>query len=55
MKTDGKSLTTISVKTVAIDDNVRFFQMIESISKVAEKGKHSFMIGYLNQIVQIKK
>ncbi|MDR2840915.1 MAG: slipin family protein [Paludibacter sp.] len=31
------------------DDNIRFFQMIETISKIAEKGKHTFMIGDLNQ------
>lgn len=37
------------------DDNIRFFQMIETISKIAEKGKHTFMIGDLNQIAQTKK
>lgn len=37
------------------DDNIRFFQMLETISKIAEKGKHTFMIGDLNQIGQIKK
>lgn len=34
------------------DDNIRFFQMLETISKIAEKGKHTFMIGDLNQIGQ---
>lgn len=37
------------------DENIRFFQMLETISKIAEKGKHTFMIGDLNQIAQIKK
>ena len=37
------------------DENIRFFQMIETISKIAEKGKHTFMIGDLNQITQTKK
>lgn len=32
------------------DENIRFFQMIETISKIAEKGKHTFMIGDLNQL-----
>ncbi|MCL2649871.1 MAG: slipin family protein [Candidatus Azobacteroides sp.] len=27
------------------DDNIKFFQWIETISKIAEKGKHTFMIG----------
>jgi len=37
------------------DDNIRFFQMLETISKIAEKGKHTFMIGDLHQIAQTKK
>lgn len=37
------------------DDNIRFFQMLETISKIAEKGKHTFTIGDLNQITQTKK
>lgn len=37
------------------DENIRFFQMIETISKIAEKGKHTFMIGDLNQVTQSKK
>ncbi|MDR1881186.1 MAG: slipin family protein [Prevotella sp.] len=27
------------------DENIKFFQMLETISKIAEKGKHTFMIG----------
>ena len=27
------------------DDNIKFFHWIETISKIAEKGKHTFMIG----------
>ena len=34
------------------DDNIRFFQMIETISKIAEKGKHTFMIGDMNQLIK---
>lgn len=37
------------------DDNIRFFQVLETISKIAEKGKHTFMIGDMNQIGQVKK
>lgn len=37
------------------DDNIRFFQLLETISKIAEKGKHTFMIGDMNQIAQTKK
>ena len=37
------------------DDNIRFFHMLEALSKVAEKGKHTFMIGDLSQMVQTKK
>lgn len=31
------------------DENIRFFQLLETISKIAEKGKHTFMIGDMNQ------
>jgi len=31
------------------DDNIKFFQIIETITKIAEKGKHTFMIGDINQ------
>lgn len=34
------------------DDNIRFFQLIETITKIAEKGKHTFMIGDINQIAK---
>lgn len=34
------------------DDNIRFFQIIETITKIAEKGKHTFMIGDINQLTK---
>ena len=34
------------------DDNIRFFQFIETITKIAEKGKHTFMIGDINQFTK---
>jgi hypothetical protein len=34
------------------DDNIRFFQLLETISKIAEKGKHTFMIGDVNQLTR---
>ncbi|MDO4224376.1 MAG: slipin family protein [Bergeyella zoohelcum] len=34
------------------DENIKFFQMIETISKIAEKGKHTFMIGDINQLIK---
>ena len=34
------------------DDNIRFFQIIETITKIAEKGKHTFMIGDINQMIK---
>jgi regulator of protease activity HflC (stomatin/prohibitin superfamily) len=36
------------------DDNIRFFQIIETISKIAEKGKHTFTIGDINQLTRNK-
>ena len=27
------------------DDNIRFFQYLETINKIASKGRHTFMIG----------
>jgi regulator of protease activity HflC (stomatin/prohibitin superfamily) len=33
------------------DDNIRFIQMLELLSKAAEKGKHTFMIGDINQSI----
>lgn len=32
------------------DENIKFFQIIETITKIAEKGKHTFMIGDINQL-----
>jgi hypothetical protein len=29
------------------DENIRFFQTLETINKIAEKGRHTFMIGDL--------
>jgi regulator of protease activity HflC (stomatin/prohibitin superfamily) len=29
------------------DDNIKFFQLLEAITKIAEKGKHTFVIGDL--------
>ncbi len=37
------------------NDNIRFFQWMETISKIAEKGKHTFMIGEVNSMMQAKK
>ena len=34
------------------DDNLKFFQIIETITKIAEKGRHTFMIGDINQLVK---
>jgi len=34
------------------DDNIKFFQIIETITKIAEKGKHTFMIGDMNQLTK---
>jgi regulator of protease activity HflC (stomatin/prohibitin superfamily) len=31
------------------DDNIKFVQLLEAITKIAEKGKHTFVIGDLNQ------
>jgi regulator of protease activity HflC (stomatin/prohibitin superfamily) len=32
------------------DDNIRFVQLLETVTKIAEKGKHTFVIGDLNGI-----
>jgi regulator of protease activity HflC (stomatin/prohibitin superfamily) len=32
------------------DDNIRFVQMLETVTKIAEKGKHTFVIGDLNGV-----
>jgi len=34
------------------DENIKFFQIIETISKIAEKGRHTFMIGDINQLTK---
>lgn len=34
------------------NEDIRFFQMLETISKIAEKGKHTFMIGDVNQFIK---
>ncbi|HCR48466.1 MAG TPA: hypothetical protein DIW24_02480 [Bacteroidetes bacterium] len=34
------------------DENIKFFQLIETIAKIADKGKHTFMIGDLQQLTQ---
>lgn len=31
------------------DDNIRFFQLLETITKIADKGKHTFVVGDLQQ------
>ena len=36
------------------DDNIRFVQLLETLTKIAEKGKHTFMIGDLHQIISKK-
>lgn len=32
------------------DENIRFFQLLETLTKIAEKGKHTFMIGDIQQM-----
>lgn len=32
------------------DDNIRFFQLLETIGKIAEKGKHTFNFGDITQL-----
>lgn len=34
------------------DDNIKFFQLLETITKIADKGKHTFMIGDINQLTK---
>jgi len=41
-----------AAELVKDDENIRFFQLLETISKIAEKGKHTFMIGDMNQLVK---
>ena len=38
------------------DENIKFVQLLETITKIAEKGKHTFVIGDLAQnAVNLKK
>jgi len=32
------------------DDNIKFIQFLETITKISEKGKHTFMIGDISQL-----
>ncbi len=34
------------------DENIKFFQIIETITKIADKGKHTFVIGDINQLTK---
>lgn len=34
------------------DEGIRFFQMLETITKIAENGKHTFMFGDINQLTK---
>jgi len=34
------------------DDNIKFIQFLETISKIADKGKHTFMIGDISQMTK---
>jgi regulator of protease activity HflC (stomatin/prohibitin superfamily) len=34
------------------DENMKFFQIIETITKIADKGKHTFMIGDINHLTK---
>jgi regulator of protease activity HflC (stomatin/prohibitin superfamily) len=36
------------------DDNIKFFQLLETISKIAESGKHSFNFGDITQLIYNK-
>ena len=37
------------------DDNVKFFQIIETITKIAEKGKHTFIFGDINKLTKMNQ
>ena len=38
------------------DENIRFFQLLEAITKIAEKGKHTFVIGDMQPgVLNLKK
>ena len=34
------------------DDNIKFFQMLETITKIAAKGKHTFIVGDVRQLTK---
>ena len=34
------------------DDNMKFFQIMETITKIAAKGQHTFMLGDINQLMR---
>lgn len=34
------------------DENIRFFQILETITKIAEKGKNTFLIGDIHQLTK---
>jgi len=34
------------------DENIKFFKLLETITKIAQKGKHTFNIGDLNQLTK---
>ncbi|MEP6923138.1 MAG: SPFH domain-containing protein, partial [Pyrinomonadaceae bacterium] len=37
------------------DENIKFIQVLETITKIADKGKHTFIIGDMNQNALVKK
>lgn len=37
------------------DENIKFVQLLETITKIADKGKHTFVIGDLSQTAGIEK
>jgi hypothetical protein len=34
------------------DDNIKYLQWLEAISKIASKGKHTFVIGDFNEVIK---
>jgi regulator of protease activity HflC (stomatin/prohibitin superfamily) len=34
------------------DENIKFFHLLDTINKISEKGKHSFMIGDFQQLIK---
>ncbi len=34
------------------DENIKFFQILETMTKIAEKGRHTFMIGDVHQLTK---